>query len=92
MKNSMRPINPGENFCEEFFVPLGVTANRLSIELTLPATQINKVLLQHGRVNANSALRLARLFDTTPRFWLNPLGDKIPNKIQPLKLPLKLGG
>ena len=104
MKNSMRPINPGETLCEEFFVPLGAMAIRLSIELLLPATQINKVLLERGRVKANSALRLARLFDTTSRFWLSlhasfnlkqvetSLGDKIKNEIQPLKLPLKLGG
>ncbi len=104
MKNSMRPIHPGETLREEFLVPLGMTASRLSIELQLPATKINEMLRERCRVNADIALRLARFFDTTPKFWLNlqtsfdlkqaedSLGDKIKNEIQPLKLPLKLGG
>jgi addiction module HigA family antidote len=104
MKNSMRPIHPGETLREEFLVPLGMTASRLSIELQLPATKINEMLRERCRVNADIALRLARFFDTTPKFWLNlqtsfdlkqaeaTLGDKIKNEIQPLKLPLKLGG
>ena len=104
MKNSMRPIHPGETLREDFLVPLGMTANRLSIELQLPATKINEMLRERCRVNADIALRLARFFDTTPKFWLNlqtsfdlkqaeaSLGDKIKSEIQPLKLPLKLGG
>lgn len=104
MKNSMRPIHPGETLREEFLVPLRMTASRLSIELQLPATKINEMLRERCRVNADIALRLARFFDTTPKFWLNlqtsfdlkqaeaTLGDKIKNEIQPLKLPLKLGG
>ncbi len=104
MKNSVRPIHPGETLREEFLVPLGMTASRLSIELQLPATKINEMLRERCRVNADIALRLARFFDTTPKFWLNlqtsfdlkqaeaTLGDKIKNEIQPLKLPLKLGG
>lgn len=104
MKNSMRPVHPGETLREEFLVPLGMTASRLSIELQLPATKINEMLRERCRVNADIALRLARFFDTTPKFWLNlqtsfdlkqaeaTLGDKIKNEIQPLKLPLKLGG
>lgn len=81
-----------------------MTVSRLSIELQLLATKINEMLLERGRINANTVLRLVRFFDTIPRFWLKlqtsfdlkqaetSLGDKIKNEIQPLKLPLKLGG
>ena len=99
----MRLIHLGETLCEEFLVPLGMTANRLSIKLQLPATKINEVLRERGRIKADKALRLAKFFDTTPKFWLNlqtsfdlkqaeaSLGDKIKNEIQPLKLPPELG-
>ena len=104
MKNSMRPIHPGETLREEFLVPLGMTASKLSIELQLPVTKINEMLRERCRVNADIAFRLAKFFGTTPRFWLNlqtsfdlkqaeaTLCNKIESEIQPLKLPLKLGG
>lgn len=71
IKQEMRPIPPGEILREEFLVPLGMSASSLSIELHVPATRINQVVRERRGITADTALRLARFFNTTPRFWLN---------------------
>lgn len=63
--------HPGEVLREEFLIPLGLTANALSIELRVPATRIGDILKERRAVTADTALRLARYFGTTPQFWLN---------------------
>ena len=65
------PIHPGETLREDFLAPLGLSANRLAIELHVPVTRINDIL--HGRrsITADTALRLARYFGTSPQFWIN---------------------
>jgi addiction module HigA family antidote len=65
------PIHPGETLREDFLVPLGLSANRLAIELHVPVTRINDIV--HGRrsITADTALRLARYFGTRPQFWIN---------------------
>ena len=53
--------------------PLGLSANALALALRVPATRIGAII-RHGRpraVSADTALRLARYFGTTPEFWLN---------------------
>ena len=69
--NKMRPIHPGEILREEFLVPLGMSANALSLALHVPAPRINDIVRERRGVTPDTALRLARFFDTTAQFWLN---------------------
>jgi len=69
--NKMRPIHPGEILREEFLVPLGLSANALSMALRVPAPRINDIVRQRRAITPDTALRLGRYFDTTPEFWLN---------------------
>jgi len=65
------PIHPGETLQEDFLNPLGLTANRLSMELLVPATRMNDIVRGRRAITADTALRLARYFGTTPQFWMN---------------------
>lgn len=65
------PIHPGEILREEFLLPLGMSANELALALRVPATRINDMVNQKRGITADSALRLARYFGTTSRFWMN---------------------
>ena len=67
----MPPVHPGETLREDFLKPLGLTPNRLAIELQVPATRINDIARGKRTISADTALRLARYFGTTPQFWLN---------------------
>ena len=66
----MRPIHPGEILREEFLVPLGLTANALAGALGVPANRITLLVREARSVTADTALRLARYFATTPELWL----------------------
>ena len=70
MRNQMRPIHPGEVLREEFLVPLKLTANALAAALGVPANRITLVVREARGITADTALRLARYFRTTPEFWL----------------------
>src|SRR6185503_14128753 len=67
----MPPIHPGETLLEDFLKPLGLTAHRLALELLVPATRINDIVRGKRAITADTALRLARYFGTTPQFWVN---------------------
>jgi addiction module HigA family antidote len=64
---------PGEVLREEFMKPLGLSANELALALRVPATRIGAIIRDDNprAVSADTALRLARYFGTTPAFWLN---------------------
>ncbi len=68
---TMPPIHPGETLREDFLKPLDLTANRLAIELQVPVTRVNDVVRGKRAITADTALRLARYFGTTPQFWMN---------------------
>lgn len=68
---TMDPIHPGEILREEYLVPLGMTANRLAMELHVPATRIHEIVNERRAISAVTALRLARHFATTAQFWMN---------------------
>ena len=68
---SIDPIHPGEVLLEEFLEPLGVSQNRLAVAIGVPPRRINEIVHGKRRVTADTALRLARYFGTTDRFWLN---------------------
>jgi addiction module HigA family antidote len=64
------PIHPGEILLEEFLKPIGLSQNRLALDIHVPARRINEIVLGKRRITADTALRLGRFFDTSPRFWL----------------------
>ncbi|MCU0898622.1 MAG: HigA family addiction module antitoxin [Burkholderiales bacterium] len=70
-KNAMRPIHPGEVLREEFLVPMALSAHALAQALRVPATRIGDIVNERRGVTADTALRLARYFGTTPDFWMN---------------------
>jgi addiction module HigA family antidote len=70
LRNQMRPIHPGEILREEFLLPLGLTANALAGALDVPANRITLLVREARNVTADTALRLARYFRTTPELWL----------------------
>jgi addiction module HigA family antidote len=65
--------HPGEVLRDEFMKPLGLSANALALALRVPATRIGAIIREDRprAVSADTALRLARYFGTTPAFWLN---------------------
>ena len=67
----MRPIHPGEVLREEYLQPLGISPAALACALNVSAPTINDVVLERRDISADVALRLARYFSTTPRFWMN---------------------
>ena len=69
--STIAPIHPGEVLMEEFLTPLEVTQNRLAVAIGVPPRRINEIVHGKRRVTADPALRLARYFGTTDRFWLN---------------------
>lgn len=63
--------HPGEVLTEEFLKPLGMTVNALAMALRVPATRIGAIVKGERSVTADTALRLARFFGTSPEFWVN---------------------
>ena len=63
--------HPGEVLGEEFLAPLGMSVNALAIALRVPATRIGAIVKGKRAVTADTALRLARFFGTSPEFWVN---------------------
>lgn len=66
-----RPIHPGEYLREEYLAPLGMSAGQLARHLRLPRTRIERIVKEEVGLTPDTALRLARFFDTTPQFWMN---------------------
>ncbi|MBI3646436.1 MAG: HigA family addiction module antidote protein [Acidobacteriales bacterium] len=64
-------IHPGEVLREEFLKPLKMTPYELAKRLHVPAPRINDIVLERRGVTADTALRLARFFGTSPEFWMN---------------------
>ena len=71
MPRRLPPTHPGEVLVEEFLRPMEITQYRLAKDLSVPARRINEIVLGKRAVSANTALRLARHFGTSERFWLN---------------------
>ena len=65
------PIHPGEILLLEFLEPLGVSQYRLAKDINVPPRRINEIVKGTRSITANTALRLARYFATSERFWLN---------------------
>jgi addiction module HigA family antidote len=71
MRNGMRPIHPGEVLREDFLVPLSLSASALARALRVPPNRVTGLLNETRAVTADTALRLARFFNTSAEFWLN---------------------
>src|SRR5271157_2853525 len=65
------PVHPGEMLREEFMKPLGISINGLALELHVPVTRVSEIVNERRGITANTALRLARHFDTSADFWMN---------------------
>lgn len=95
MARRLAPVHPGEVLLEEFLGPIGISQYRLAKEINVPPRRINEIVHGARAVSADTALRLARYFGTTERFWLNlqaqydldlerdRIGDRIERDITP---------
>ncbi|MGL5113809.1 MAG: HigA family addiction module antitoxin [Beijerinckiaceae bacterium] len=63
--------HPGEVLREEFMLPLDLSARSLAQALGVPANRISELARERRDISADTALRLARYFGTTPQFWIN---------------------
>lgn len=70
-RKRLAPVHPGEVLFHEYLEPLDMTQYRLAKNLKVPARRINEIVHGTRAVSADTALRLARFFGTSDRFWLN---------------------
>jgi len=68
---ALNPVHPGEILLEDFLKPLQISQYRLAKDIHVPLRRINEVVLGRRGISADTALRLARYFNTTPQFWIN---------------------
>jgi addiction module HigA family antidote len=68
---TMKPPHPGETIKEEYLVPLGMSVNALAKALGIGAGRLSEIVRARRGVTADTALRLARYFGTTPELWIN---------------------
>lgn len=71
MDNHLTPIHPGEILLEDYMKPLGISRNRLGIDLGIPPQRVGDIVSGKRSVTVDTAMRLARYFSTSPEFWLN---------------------
>ena len=71
MLRSKNLIHPGEILTEEFLKPMGITQNRLAMDIHVPAPRIYAIVKGTRSITADTALRLGKYFRTGPEFWLN---------------------
>jgi len=95
--NKMRAIHPGEILREDYLAPLNLSAHALAMALHVPAPRVNDIVRERRAVTPDTALRLARYFDTSAQFWLNlqsafdvkqaekNAGVRIAEEVRPMK-------
>ena len=69
-KKELAPVHPGEVLLEEFLKPLGLSQHQLALDISVDSRRINEIVHGKRSVTADTALRLARYFETSPEFWL----------------------
>ncbi|HYU32419.1 MAG TPA: HigA family addiction module antitoxin [Thermoanaerobaculia bacterium] len=96
MREKLPNIHPGEILREEFLKPLGISQNKLAREIKVSPRRVNELVLEKRSVTPETALRLARYFGTSERFWLGlqidfdleetkrALAAEIEREIQPM--------
>ena len=97
MARKLKPVHPGEILREEFMKPLGLSMNRMAMDLRVPVTRIAEIVAERRSVTADSALRFARYFKNSPTFWMNlqsryelevaedEIAAKVERDVQPLE-------
>jgi addiction module HigA family antidote len=93
-EKKLKPVHPGEVLLEEFLRPMELSQNRLALDIGVHPRRINEIVLGKRRITADTALRLARYFGTSPQFWLvlqmdydldvvaEELGDRLEREIR----------
>ena len=71
----LKNIHPGEILQEEFLIPLGISAYRLSKDIGIPQTRISEIIKTNRRITADTALRLSKYFGNSAKFWLGLQDD-----------------
>lgn len=96
MKKRLPNVHPGEVLLEEFLRPLGISQNRLARDLKVPPRRVNEIVLGKRAVTPDTALRLARYFGASERFWLGlqldydleeaqrAVGDVVQKEVNPI--------
>ena len=69
------PVHPGEVLLEEFLKPMGLSQNRLALSVRVHPRRINEIVLGKRGITADTALRLAKYFGTSAKFWLGLQAD-----------------
>ena len=96
-RRKLKPAHPGEILREEFMAPLGLSVNKMAIDLRAPVTRIADIVNEKRGLTAETALRFARYFNNSPVFWMNlqtrnelevaqdELAAKVERDVQPLE-------
>lgn len=71
MSTRLEPVHPGEVLMEEFLEPMDLSQYRVAKDISVPPIRINEIVHGKRSVTADTALRLARYFGTSERFWMN---------------------
>ncbi len=71
----LKNIHPGEVLCEEFLIPLNVSAYKLAMDIDIPQTRLSQIIKGNRRITADTALRLSKYFGNSPKFWLGLQND-----------------
>ncbi len=71
----LKNIHPGEILQEEFLVPLGLSAYKLSKDVGVPQTRVSEIIKGNRRITADTALRLSKYFGNSAKFWLGLQDD-----------------
>jgi len=96
MAEQLPNVHPGEVLLKEFLEPMGISQNRLARDISVPPRRINEIVLGKRAITSDTALRLARFFGTSERFWLGlqvdfdleeakkVLSDRLEREVRPL--------
>src|SRR5215212_6330905 len=71
----LKNIHPGEILQEEFLIPLGISAYKLSQDIGIPQTRVSAIIKGNRRITADTALRLSKYFGNSAKFWLGLQDD-----------------
>ena len=71
MAKKLKPVHAGEILREEFMAPLGLSMNKMAMDLRVPVTRIADIVHERRGITADTALRFARYFNNSPIFWMN---------------------
>ena len=80
------PVHPGEILTEEFLAPLGISKNKLAIDLGIPASRIDQIAKGRRSISADTAFRLSLYFGNSAEFWMN-LQSSYDLRVEREKLP-----